>query len=316
MTHTPVLVHELLELFNPQSSNRLLDATLGTGGHTQAFLDSTPNSTAVGLDADERSLAPAKQNLSAYGNRVTYLHANFAHLKDSVQGGGILPPQFTHILFDLGVGSHQLADSSRGYSFRATGPLIMRYGTPALVPAHLSVLNWLERRLGYQPDAADIIARLPAEDLADLIRFYGEERYAGRISQAMKRSPPMSGAAALAARVAEAVPGPARHTRLHPATRTFLALRLAVNRELEALQAVLPQALDLLAPGGRLAVISFHSLEDRLVKHYFRHVARLRRVRLLTKKPLRPTPPEIAANPRARSAKLRALEKTEAARAP
>lgn len=323
MTHTPVLVHEILDLFNPQSSSVLLDVTLGMGGHTQAFLDAAPGSRVVGLDADEHALEQAKKNLAAYGSRVTYLNANFAQLKDSIQGGGIVQPStlhshppFTHILFDLGVGSHQLADTKRGYSFRAAGPLRMRYGLPARVPAYLRALNRLERVLGYQPEADDIVARLPAADIAEVIRFYGEERYAGRISQAIKRAAPIRDAAALAACVTQVVPGRYRHARLHPATRTFLALRLAVNRELEALQAALPQALDMLAPRGRLAVISFHSLEDRLAKLFFRHVARADYAQLLTKKPLQPAPSELAANSRARSAKLRSLVKTETARAP
>lgn len=311
MTHTPVLVHEVLKLFDPHPGSRLLDATLGTGGHTRAFLAAAPPSaTVVGLDADQQALQLARKELAPYDGRVTYIHANFAHLKDSVTGGGILPPLFTHILFDLGLGSHQLADNERGYSFRTPGPLRMRYGLPALVPAQLPSLNWLERRLGQQPEVSDLIARLTAEQLTELIRHYGEERYAQRIANAIKQPPPLSDAAVLAERIAMAVPPHARHTRLHPATRTFLALRLAVNRELEALDSALPQAVSLLASKGRIIVISFHSLEDRLGKHYFRQAQQAGLVAILTKKPLRPAADEVTANPRARSAKLRAAEKT------
>ncbi|MBI4021945.1 MAG: 16S rRNA (cytosine(1402)-N(4))-methyltransferase RsmH [Candidatus Andersenbacteria bacterium] len=310
MTHTPVLVHAVLKLFDPRPGSRLLDATLGTGGHTRAFLAAAPQSEIVALDADHAALEQARQELEPSAGRVTYIHANFAHLKDSVIGGGILPPLFTHILFDLGLGSHQLADSERGYSFHTSGPLRMRYGLPALVPAQLPLLNWLERRLGHQPEVADLIARLTAEQLTELIRHYGEERYARSIAQAIKQPPPLRDAAALAERIVLSVPPRARHTRLHPATRTFLALRLAVNRELEALQCALPQAVSLLEPQGKVAVISFHSLEDRLVKHYFRQAQVAGLVTILTKKPLRPARREVTANPRARSAKLRAAVKT------
>lgn len=311
MTHVPVLTAEILTHLQPTPQDTLLDATLGLGGHAAAYLEATaPTGRVVGLEADERALAAARRRLARYGNRVIFVHANFASLKDSVTGGGILPPRkrqppavlFTHILFDLGVGSHQLADPGRGFSFRRTAPLTMQYGIPPAVSAQLEALNWLERRLGYLPDARDIIAGLPAGELAVLIRHYGEERYAGRIARALKRSPQPETASQVAERIAHAVPAGYEHGRLHPATRTFQALRLAANRELEALAAALPEAVALLAPGGIIAVISFHSLEDRIVKHFFKEHEHLT---VITKKPITATASEKAVNPRSRSAKLR-----------
>jgi len=213
-----------------------------------------------------------------------------------------------HILFDLGLGSHQLSDASRAFSFASPASLKVAYGElNSLPPARLQSLNALERHLGYPPDVADILSGLTAADLAELIRFYGEERYAQRVAQALKASLPIPDGRRLAQTVADALPSGYEHGRIHPATRTFQALRLAVNRELEVLEIALPQALELLKPGGVVAVISFHSLEDRIVKQFFRaHKAELE---ILTKKPVRAGESEVKKNPRSRSAKLRAAKK-------
>ncbi|PIT98440.1 MAG: 16S rRNA (cytosine(1402)-N(4))-methyltransferase [Candidatus Andersenbacteria bacterium CG10_big_fil_rev_8_21_14_0_10_54_11] len=308
MTHVPVLTAELLEHFKPTPDDTLLDATLGLGGHAESYLiASAPAGRVVGLDADEQSLTLARQRLEKFGERVTFIHANFATLKDSVNGGGILDsPPYTHILFDLGIGSHQIADDDRGFSFRGVGPLTMRYGQPPQVAAQLQPLNWLEKKDGALPDATDIIAGLSIDDLTDLIRTYGEERLAGRIARALKKSPLPITAAQAAERISGAVPRRYEHGRIHPATRTFQALRLAVNRELEALEAALPQAVQLLHPGGQVAVISFHSLEDRIVKNFFRADPDLRAI---NKKPIVAGRTEREKNPRARSAKLRIAAK-------
>ncbi|MFH1353667.1 MAG: 16S rRNA (cytosine(1402)-N(4))-methyltransferase RsmH [bacterium] len=305
MTHRPVLTEEILALFQLKSGGRLLDATLGHGGHTAAYLTVASGSTVVGLDADPRALNQAKQNLKQFGDRVTYLHANFANLQDSLTGGGILPPKFSHILFDLGLGSHQLADTRRGFSFQSSGPLSMRYGELRHMPdSHLTAVNHLTERLGHYPDAIELIMGLTPEQLAELIRFYGEERYARRIAAAIKSAPgPLRDAAALAQVIASSTKTGYERGRIHSATRTFQALRLAVNRELEALEVVLPQAVDLLETKGVLAVISFHSLEDRIVKYFFRQHENLE---VLTKRPVTASQEEITNNPRARSAKLRA----------
>jgi 16S rRNA (cytosine1402-N4)-methyltransferase len=309
MTHTPVLVDEIITLFAPKNGDRLLDATLGLGGHARAYLAAGGNTVSVvGLDADAKALRQAQAELKEFGHRVTFLNANFAHLNDALKGGGIVakPPLFTHILFDLGLGSHQLSDMVRGFSFKSRGPLSMQYGRLVnLPPAEVAALNYLTKYLADYPDAADLIRELTLTDLAEVIRYYGEERYAGRIARALKETRGEGTAGEIAQAIANAVPAGYEHGRLHPATRTFQALRLAVNRELEALTQALPQAALLLTPGGVMAVISFHSLEDRIVKKFFR----TSQLTTLTAKPIRPGPKEIAANPRARSAKLRAVQK-------
>jgi 16S rRNA (cytosine1402-N4)-methyltransferase len=333
MIHTPVLVDEIISLFTPKPKSRLLDATLGTGGHTRAFLEAAgPNAAAVGLDADPAALTAAKEELSPLSNQVAYVNANFANLNDALVGGGIVegelrslpntPPYpemprpawlrrqlsgFTHILFDLGVGTHQLADLDRGFSFRGTGWLDMRYGHQQNLPdAQLPALNRLTARLGRYPSAADLIRGLAVDDLAQVLRLYGEERFAKRIARALHDTSDRKAAGQVAELVKQAVPARYEHGRLHPATRTFQALRLAVNRELEALAQALPQAVTLLTKGGIIAVISFHSLEDRMVKRFLRSASELT---VLTKKPVRAGEQEVKANPRSRSAKLRAAKK-------
>lgn len=325
--HIPVLVAEIMAAFAPGDGDRLLDATIGLGGHAAAYLAaSAPGGTVVGLDADPQALTVAHRRLARFGERVRLVAGNFSHLKDSLPGGGILPPLFNHILFDLGVGSHQLDDPARGFSFSSSRGLKMRYGADELLPpAQLASLNILAARIGRLPDVADVLAGLSAEELADVLRTYGEERYARRIARELAARPTVPDSAqALAAVVAAAVPAGYERGRLHPATRTFLGLRLAVNHELEALSAALPQALDLLAPGGKIAVISWHSLEDRIVKNFFRDQARLctcppthaectcrRQASLerITHRVVRPSEAEIAKNPRARSARLRMARK-------
>lgn len=312
--HIPVMVAEVLKLFSPHSGDILLDATLGLGGHAKAFLEATsPSGRVVGMDQDPAALKEAKKVLADFGERVTYIQGNFAYLKDSAIGGGILnpgdkKPPFTHVLFDLGIGSHQLSDATRGFSFQNDGPLSMRYGaTNVLPPANLEWLNVLERRLGKLPDASDIVAYSSADDLADILFTYGEERYSRRIARVVTSLHPRpTTARQLAEAIERSVPSSYERGRIHPATRSFQALRLAVNRELESIRAALPQAVELLAPGGVLAVLSFHSGEDRIVKQFMRALPDTER---LTKRPLRATPEEVAHNPRARSALLRAIRK-------
>lgn len=299
--HQPVLVAELLKFWQAKPGDRLLDGTLGLGGHTRAFLEATaPTGTAVSFDVDEQAVNQARQHLASFGDRVVCHVGNYSRL--NVTG------RFTHFLLDLGVGSHQLADPTRGFSFHSTGPLTMRYATNHEVPAaELQPIQYLEKRLGYPPDVPELLRGLKVDELALLIRHYGEERFAFRIAAALKKSPPPATGRMLAERIQEAVPTSYKHGRLHPATRTFQALRLAVNRELETLQLALPQALTLLTTGGILTVISFHSLEDRIVKNFFK--THRNEFNLLTKKPTCSPPEEIQQNPRARSAKLRAGER-------
>jgi len=322
------MVDEVLELFEAKAGDCLLDATVGLGGHSEAYLEATsPDGEIVGLDADSDALITAKERLAKYGDRVTLIHSNFARIKDAVTGGGIVesteegslhqtllasePGVYSHCLFDLGIGSHQLADQDRGFSFASSAALSMRYGTQdSLPPAQLQPLNYLEQRLGYPPDAQEIVERLHADELALVIKTYSDERFCNRIAGAIKKQQPRT-AVALAEAVVAAVPRNYEQGRIHPATRTFQAFRLAVNRELETVAHALPQALELLAPNGVLAVISFHSLEDRVVKHYFREQGKQGEGTILTKRPLTATAREVAINPRSRSAKLRGIRKKE-----
>jgi 16S rRNA (cytosine1402-N4)-methyltransferase len=318
-THIPVLTEEVARLWHAQPGDRLLDATLGLGGHARLFLERTaPTGTVVGLDADPQAIERAREALAPWGDRVEYHVTNFSHLHEVVSSRN-----FTHVLFDLGIGSHQLGDPARGFSFQSTAPLSMRYGQGGVPPSDLPGVQRVEQQLGYAPDVLELLQYLTADELTDLIRRYGEERYAHRIAAALKQKPLPGSAHELAERVKGAVSAGYEHGRIHPATRTFQALRLAVNRELEALQIALPSAFAVLGGGGILTVISFHSLEDRIVKQFMRQLAATcicppeqaectcdnPKATLLAKRPLRPSPEEVAVNPRARSAKLRALHK-------
>lgn len=326
--HIPVLVEEVLAGLEPASGQIMIDATVGHGGHAEAYLQRTaPDGRVIGIDADTEAAARARERLRSYGDRVQIITGNFWQLKDSLLGGGILGceatnpaeallerseggsgnlPLFSSILFDLGVGSHQLADATRGFSFNVGQSLRMRYGSQELPPAQFQPLNYLSSRLGHEPDAEEILNGLKENELADLLWLYGEERHSRRIARAIKTAGRIGTAGQLAEIIAGASGG---RGKIHPATRSFLALRLAVNRELEVLALALPQALDLLKTGGRLAIISFHSLEDRVVKNFLRSQAQAKRVRLITRKPIMAGSVEIERNRRARSAKLRLAEK-------
>lgn len=312
--HVPVLVREVITLLDPKPNDVLLDATLGHGGHAKAFLDAAGNgSKVIGIDADSTALEVAKKSLASYGDRVTYIHGNFYELpKFRVQA----------ILFDLGIGSHQIADDNRGFSFASTGELSMKYGEHATLPASsLAAINDLTKKLQRYPDAADIVNNLPAASLAELVRLYGEERYAYKVANAITQDRPFGNAHELSQAITRALPAFYEKGRIHAATRTFQALRLAVNRELEVLAHTLPLAGDLLVPGGKIAVISFHSLEDRIVKRYLKSEAQgcicppsqivcvcnhKPRLEILTRRPIVATSEEKATNSRSRSAKLRA----------
>lgn len=311
--HIPVLLKEVVSLLEPKPGDTLLDGTLGHGGHARAFLEAAgDDSKVIGIDADEQALKEAKENLKEFGDRVTYIRGNFYDVPET---------RVTKELFDLGIGSHQIADEARGFSFSAEGELDMQYGPHADLPdSSISSLNDFARKIGHYPNAHELVNGLAPLALSDLIRIYGEERYAGVIANAIVAARPIEGAKKLAQIIADAVPKTYEHGRIHPATRTFQALRIAVNRELEVLEAALPKAVEVLEEGGVLAVISFHSLEDRIVKNYFREQAKScvcppeqivctcnhpPSLLILTKKPIVAGDEEIAKNPRARSAKLR-----------
>jgi 16S rRNA (cytosine1402-N4)-methyltransferase len=262
-----------------------MDCTLGAAGHAFWLLErSTPDGTLVGLDADPNALDLARARLAAFGDRVTLLQLNFGELAELE-----LEPM-NAIVFDLGLSSMQLDSGGRGFSFRNDEPLDMRFDPN-----------------GDQPTAAELVNTLSEAELERLLRDYGEEPRARRIVREVIRRRPLQRTTDLVAAVTSAV-GPARG-RIHPATRTFQALRIAVNGELDALEAGLAAAMRLLLPGGRLAVISFHSLEDRIVKWRMRGWSDEGLVRVLTRKPLQATEAEISSNPRARSAKLRVAER-------
>ncbi len=281
--HLPVMLAEVLAGLSPQPGGIYVDGTLGGGGHSRALAERVgPDGTIIAMDRDPAAVEAATQHLA--GLPVRPLQANFCDLPEVLAELGF--EAVDGILLDLGLSSDQLADPDRGFSFSSTGPLDLRFNPMQGKPA------WR------------LLERLSAEHLADLIYQYGEERYSRRIARAIiqrRRDQPVVTAADLAELIRGCVPR-SRHGRIDPATRTFQALRIAVNDELKSLEIALRRLPDCLRPGGRLAVISFHSLEDRPVKEAFRNDPRLTS---LTRKPITPSDVETAENPRSRSAKLR-----------
>jgi 16S rRNA (cytosine1402-N4)-methyltransferase len=305
------MADEVLEVLAPQAGSRHVDATLGGGGHAQMILDACdPDGRLLGLDADGAAIARVRERLRRFGDRVVLRQANFRELGTVAPDAGF--GQVDGLLFDLGLSSYQLADEARGFSFRTAGRLDMRFDATRGVPA------------------AELLATLSADELAALFRKYGEEPSAWKYAKAIveaRETHPVQTAEDLAALVERVVPGnPRQRRRIHPATRVFQALRIAVNEELDALEDALAAAMDLLRPGGRLVVLSYHSLEDRIVKRFLNAerrgcvcppeapvcvCGRSPRLRLVTKDRT-PTAAEIDANPRARSARLRAAERLAA----
>ncbi len=305
----------MLAGLRPRPGGKYIDGTLGAGGHAAGLLElSSPDGRLLGLDRDPAALEVARANLARFGDRVTVVQSSYTRMADVARGFAPVDG----ILLDLGLSSLQLDDPARGFAFQTDGPLDMRFDPDA------------------ELTAAEIVNEWPLDELADIFFKYGEERHSRRIARAIGAARPLQTTWQLAEVVAKAVGG-RKGARIHPATRTFQALRIAVNGELEAVETVLPAALSLLKPGGRLAVIAFHSLEDRLVKNFFRWQARgpsagsgrgdpslhapplpagreaLRQfepsLREVTRKPIEAAEEEIARNPRARSAKLRIAEK-------
>jgi 16S rRNA (cytosine1402-N4)-methyltransferase len=279
--HEPVMAAEVVALLGGRRT--VLDMTLGAGGHAEALLDAGVERI-VGVDRDPEAVIVSSERLAAFGDRVRTVEAVFSEVD-----GDLVGEEVDGVLFDLGVSSMQLDRSDRGFSFRLDAPLDMRMGEGAREPG---------------PTAADLVNTTGEQELADLIYRYGDERRSRRIAAAIVRNRPIHATGQLAGVIVSAVGR--RPGGPHPARRTFQALRIAVNRELEELAASLPRAVGLLGPGGRVVVISYHSLEDGLVKRTFREDPRLL---VLTKKPVRTSEAERARNPRARSAKLRAAER-------
>ncbi len=293
--HIPVLVEEISFWLNPLPGGVYVDCTVGLGGTSLKLLEkSGENAHIIGLDRDYQAVAIAKKTLSEYESSVNILHGNFSHIKDFVQNSGY--EKVDGVVFDLGVSSMQLDQSERGFSFSLNGPLDMRMDQTQKVTA------------------ADLVNHLQEKELADVIFAYGEERYSRRIARAIvqaRHAGLIQTTQALVSVLEGALPYAYKKGRLHFATRTFQALRIRVNRELDLLEPALRDAVDLLKEGGRVCVVAFHSLEDRIVKHTFRSMAKREhpRVALLVKKPVIPSVLEIKKNPRARSAKLRVAER-------
>ena len=293
--HEPVLMREILELLNPQPGHTYVDCTLGRAGHASALAQRLgPNGKLIGLDVDPRNLDYARQRLAGAPCEVRLFHASFAELEDVL--GEAACPQVDLILADLGLSTNQLFDPHYGLSFAQDMPLDMR----------------IDPRI--DKNAFDLVNSMREQDMANVLYELAQERYSRRIARKIaeaRRTSPITSTEQLAELVRAAIPkrGGAPE-KIDPATRTFLALRMAVNREMENLEALLEQAPRHLARGGKLGIISFQSMEDRAVKQAFRSAEQTGLLRIITKKPLSPTDDEVAANPRSRSAKLRVAEKT------
>jgi 16S rRNA (cytosine1402-N4)-methyltransferase len=303
LPHHPVLYQEIIHVIRPQRDQKYVDGTLGAGGHAWGILkESSPDGLLLGLDVDPQALALAKERLAEFGARATLVQASHTTLRqqlDQVEWSLV-----DGIVLDLGASSMQFDTPDRGFSFLQDGPLDMRFDPNNPMTAADLVNTWDER------------------SLADILFTYGEERRSRQVAKAICLARPFKSTRQLA-QLVEQVVGRTPGSKLHPATRTFQALRIAVNQELVAIEKTIPQAVDALAPGGRLAVITFHSLEDRIVKNRFRSYSKDLRdethpmapvlrpavTRLVQRKPILPTGEEIEQNPRARSAKLRVIEK-------
>ncbi len=306
--HRPVLLAETISLLAPERGGLFVDCTVGLGGHAEAILEASSETRVVGIDLDEEALELARKRLSRFGERFTAVKANFRDIANVL--GRLNEAEPSGILADLGVSSLQFDTPDRGFSFRFDAPLDMRMD-----------------RQGGGETAADLLARLPQEEIARIIFEYGEERNSRRIAkwivEKREQGEPITTTKELAGLV-ERSARPRKKGQIHPATRTFQALRIAVNRELEGLDQFLETAIDLLQPAGRFAVISFHSLEDRIVKRELRRLSGTCQcpprvpvcscgtrqvVEILTRRPVIPSTREIESNPRARSARLRACRK-------
>jgi 16S rRNA (cytosine1402-N4)-methyltransferase len=309
--HLPVMVEEVMAALSPVAGSFQIDATLGGGGHALRVLEATtPGGRLLGIDADQAAIARTGRRLARFGDRAVLRQANFEQLGEIAAEEGI--GEVDGVLFDLGLSSYQLADTERSFSFRADGPLDMRFDASQDRPA------------------GELVATLGERELADVFMRYGEEPHARRIARAIvqrRTREPIETGADLAAVVESAVPAPRGPRRIHPATRIFQALRIAVNRELETLPRALDAALALLKPGGRLVVIAYHSLEDRIVKRFIAAerrgcvcppelpvcvCGRAPRLAPVGPQPQRPSDAEVTANPRSRSARLRVARRLPA----
>ena len=303
--HVPVLLDEVIEGLQPQAGGYFVDCTVGLGGHATAILERiSPTGRLLGIDADPEAIEISRDRLRDYGEAVTLVNDNFVNLEAICERYHFHPVD--GIIFDLGVSSLQLDTAERGFSFHLDAPLNMRFDS------------------GQGLTASDIVNSYPEQELEKLIAKYGEERHSRRIARHIVKNRPITTTVDLAHLIEQISGAPARRSRIHPATRTFMALRIAVNKELQNLESALKQTLNLLRPGGRLAVISYHSLEDRIVKQFMRDAAsnclcppgavicrcgHVPTLKLISRKVIKPTSLEMESNPRSRSAKLRIAER-------
>jgi len=303
--HVPVLLDEVIEGLQPQPGGYFVDCTVGLGGHAAAILERISfTGRLLGIDADPEAIEISRDRLRDYGEAVTLVNDNFINLEAICERYHFHPVD--GIIFDLGVSSLQLDTAERGFSFHLDAPLNMRFDS------------------GQGLTASDIVNSYPEQELEKLIAKYGEERHSRRIARHIVKNRPIATTVDLAHLIEQISGAPAHWSRIHPATRTFMALRIAVNKELQNLESALKQTLNLLRPGGRLAVISYHSLEDRIVKQFMRDAAsnclcppgavicrcgHVPTLKLISRKVIKPTSLEIESNPRSRSAKLRIAER-------
>ncbi len=291
--HISVMKEEVLKYLNLQSGDCIVDCTIGTGGHTLSILGAIgPQGHLVGIDRDEDSLKIAQEKSKEFSGRLNFIQNDFRHIDDILKSLEIR--EVDGILFDLGISSFQLENPERGFSFKSDGPLDMRMDKHSFISAY------------------DLVNSLSEREISSILKNFGEERWHNRIASYLvkeRAKKPIESTFDLTNTVLKAIPHRYQNERIHPATRTFQAFRIAVNRELEALEIALDKCMDYLKNGGRLCVISFHSLEDRIVKQKFRYFAKEGQVKLLTKKPLRPSSEETGQNHRSRSARLRVAER-------
>ncbi len=306
--HIPVLYREIMEIMDPQPGETFVDCTLGGGGHSRGFLERTsPDGRLIGIDQDQEALEAARSNLAPFGQRVTYVHSNYRHLESILSQ--YAPAGVDGILFDLGVSSHQLDEKERGFSYMQDAPLDMRMDTTQSFSAY------------------DVVNGYSEEELHRIIKVYGEENWAKRIAQFIvefRARKPITTTGELVDIIKRAVPKGARVQGSHPAKRTFQAIRIEVNQELKVLEDTIDVAVRYLKKGGRIGIISFHSLEDRIVKERFKYLAsdcicppqlpfcqcdKVSEIKILTRKPVEAKEDELEENSRSKSAKFRAAVK-------
>jgi len=293
--HIPVMLSEVIDYLDLKPGQIIVDATLGTGGHSLEILKRiTPGGRLIGIDRDEDSLAVCRQRLSEFSGSCEFVHANFVDLDQVLGNLGI--DKIDGIVFDLGISTYQLKDAERGFSFQQEGPLDMRLDKSSYISAY------------------DLVNNLNESEISHMLWSFGQERWHNRIAHLLveeRRNQPISTTSQLADLVMRAIPYRYRRSyyRIHPATRTFQAVRIAVNRELEILESAIKKAVAILKKKAKICVISFHSLEDRVIKHTFRALKAEGLIDIITAKPLTPAEAEVAANPSSRSSKFRVAER-------